>query len=68
MKKTWIEDIREGYRESTMTLDLPWQGESNVEQINEQGNQDFPYMINPELSGIEPRSGMLPPLETIFNS
>jgi hypothetical protein len=66
--QTWIEDIKEGYRESTLSLDLPLLIEENIKQLNEQGNQDLPNIINPDLSGIEPYWGMLPPLEQIFQS
>ena len=62
----WIEDIREGYRTSELTLDLPLLIESNVEQIQDEGNQHLPEMLSPEISAIEPQWGMLPPLGTIF--
>jgi len=61
--QTWIQDIREGYRNSNLTLNLPLLIESNIEQLNEQGNQDIPTIINPNLSDIEPQMGMLPPLD-----
>ena len=64
---TWIEDIKEGYRESSLTLDLPLLIESNIEQLNEPGYQALPSLLSPEISAIEPSWGMLPPLETIFN-
>lgn len=60
--KTWIQDMKEGYRDSTITLDLPLIIESNVDHLNEQGNQDIPSLISPSLSDIEPQLGMLPPL------
>lgn len=59
---TWIQDIREGYRDSTLTLNLRLLIESGIEQLNEQGNQEFPALVNPDLSDIEPTFGMLPPL------
>ena len=64
---TWIEDIKEGYRTSNLTLDLPLLIESDIEQLNEQGYQELPSLISPEISAIEPSFGMLPPLEKIFN-
>lgn len=65
---TWIEDIREGYRESVLTLDLPLLSDSNVEKIQDQGNQELPSLFPPDLSAIEPIGGMFPPLEGIFNT
>lgn len=60
--QTWIEDIREGYRNSNMTLNLPLLIESNIEKLNEPGNQDIPTIISPNLSTIEPQMGKFPPL------
>jgi len=60
--RTWIQDIKEGYRESVITLDLPLLMASNLDKLNESGNQELPALINPSLSGIEPSFGMLPPL------
>jgi len=62
MIQTWIKDIQEGYRNSKITLDLPSKIEADIDKINEQGNQDIPTLVNPNLSEIEPHSGMLPPL------
>ncbi|WP_242035432.1 hypothetical protein [Trichormus variabilis] len=59
---TWIQDIKEGYRDSTLTLQLPLLIEAGIAQINEQGNQENPHVVNPDLSNIEPVWGMLPPL------
>lgn len=64
----WTEDIEEGYRTTELTLDLPLLIESNVEKIQDEGNQDLPMMLNPEISAIEPQLGMLPPLLTIFQN
>ncbi|MFM6372456.1 MAG: hypothetical protein ACKPGN_30260, partial [Dolichospermum sp.] len=55
--QTWIQDIREGYRDSNLTLNLPLLIESSIEQLNESGNQDLPTVINPNLSEIEPIIG-----------
>lgn len=68
MINTWIEDIKEGYRETNLTLNLPPIGIEKLSQINDQGNQELPSLINPNLSGIAPTLGMLPPLDQIFNS
>jgi hypothetical protein len=60
--RTWIQDIEEGYRDSSITLDLPLMIASDLSQLKEPGNQEMPHPIEPDLSGIEPTSGMLPPL------
>ena len=60
--KTWIQDIKEGYRDSTLTLQLPLLAESGIDELGEAGNQEIPALVNPDLSGIEPMFGMLPPL------
>ncbi|MDJ0617949.1 MAG: hypothetical protein QNJ63_14595 [Calothrix sp. MO_192.B10] len=59
---TWIQDIKEGYRESTLTLNLRLLVESITENLNEPGNQENPTLVNPDLSDMEPQLGMLPPL------
>lgn len=58
----WLEDIREGYRSTTVTLDLPLLIEANIEQLKENGYQQLPELIEPDLSEIEPQIGALPPL------
>ncbi|BAY80455.1 hypothetical protein NIES25_69430 (plasmid) [Nostoc linckia NIES-25] len=60
--QTWIQDIKEGYRDSTLTLNLPLLIEVNIDKLNEQGFQELPFVISPDLSNIEPQLGMLPPL------
>jgi hypothetical protein len=59
---TWMQDIKEGYRDSTISLDLPLIIESNINQLNDQGNQENPALISPSWSDIEPQLGMMPPL------
>ncbi|MDJ0742168.1 MAG: hypothetical protein QNJ32_02275 [Xenococcaceae cyanobacterium MO_167.B27] len=59
---TWIQDIKEGYRESTLTLDLPLLIESEIEKLQESGNQQLPEIIEPDIAEIEPQIGALPPL------
>jgi hypothetical protein len=63
---TWIQDIQEGYRESSLTLDLPLLIDSNIELIKETGNQDLPSLVPIDLVDIEPTNGLLPPLDIIF--
>lgn len=60
--QAWILDISEGYRLTTITMDLPSLLAANLENIKESGNQELPALIKPDLSGIEPSFGMLPPL------
>ncbi len=62
MITTWIQDIKEGYRDSAITLDLPLLIVENISKLHETGNQELPVLITPELSNIEPCFGMLPPL------
>jgi hypothetical protein len=62
----WIEDIREGYRQTTLTLDLPLLIDYNLCSIQDNGNHEKPDLIDPDLSGIEPTKGVLPPLEMIL--
>jgi hypothetical protein len=64
----WIEDIREGYRESSITLDLPLLIDCNIELIEETGNQELPSLFPPDLADIEPMMGVLPPLDLIFSA
>ncbi|MBD2456687.1 hypothetical protein H6G80_21730 [Nostoc sp. FACHB-87] len=63
--RTWMQDIKEGYRDSNLTLNLPLLIESNLEQLNEQGNQEIPVIVSPNLSEIEPQIGMFPPLDFV---
>ncbi|MGF1480057.1 MAG: hypothetical protein ACFB4I_11280 [Cyanophyceae cyanobacterium] len=58
----WLEDIGEGYRTTTVTLDLPLLIEANIKQLKEDGNQQLPEPVKPDLTGIEPQGGALPPL------
>ncbi|MBE9188563.1 hypothetical protein IQ270_28995 [Microcoleus sp. LEGE 07076] len=62
MIKSWIEDIKEGYRSCPITLDLPPLIAEKINQLQEAGNQEMPTPIYPDLSEIAPCWGMLPPL------
>lgn len=62
----WIEDIQEGYRNTSIRLNLPSLFETNLENFQDNGNQKFPDLFDPELTGIEPTFGMLPSLEDIY--
>lgn len=58
----WIQDIKEGYRDSSITLDLPSLLATNLSSLQEVGNQEISALIEPSTSDIEPCGGMLPPL------
>jgi len=62
MITTWLQDIKEGYRDSTITLDLSLLIRENISRLNETGNQEISAFMTPDLSNIEPSFGMLPPL------
>lgn len=62
---TWIDDIKEGYRQTMMTLDLPNIFEAKCALLQESGNQQLPELFTPDLSGIEPQFGCLPPLDFV---
>ena len=64
----WIEDIREGYRNTQITLKIKSAREENLKLLQDRGNQELPNLIEPNLDGIEPTYGMLPPLESIIQS
>ncbi|NET41636.1 hypothetical protein [Okeania sp. SIO2B3] len=61
--KTWIQDIKEGYRDSNVVLDLPQINHRNINSLKESGNQEIPQLIYPDLSDVEPQIGALPPLD-----
>ncbi|MGB3512405.1 MAG: hypothetical protein WBA93_24835 [Microcoleaceae cyanobacterium] len=60
--KTWIQDIKEGYRDSSLVLDLAVINHQNIHQPTESGNQEIPPLIYPDLSDVQPKTGALPPL------
>lgn len=61
--KTWIQDLKEGYRDSSILLELPVINHQNIHNLTEAGNQEIPALIYPDLSDIEPKIGALPPLD-----
>ena len=61
--KTWIQDIKEGYRDSSIILNLVKLNHQNIHNLTESGNQEIPSLIYPDLSDIEPKIGALPPLD-----
>ncbi len=60
--KHWIQDIKEGYRNSLIKLDLPSLLLANIANFQEAGNQQIPALIEPNILEIELCIGMLPPL------
>ncbi|BAY54160.1 hypothetical protein NIES2135_09740 [Leptolyngbya boryana NIES-2135] len=60
--KTWIEDIRQGYRDSTIKINLAPTDIIDLDQLQDSGNQAPPAIVPPDLSAIEPQSGAFPPL------
>ena len=58
----WIQDIRQGYRETYLTLDLPLLIEADLAQVKETGNQQLPELLEPDISEIIPQGGAFPPL------
>jgi len=63
--KTWIQDIKEGYRNSSLTLELLPLSESNLGDLSDNGSQEIPPMVYPDISQIEPVGGALPPLNFV---
>ena len=61
--KTWVEDIKEGYRDSSIILDLPVSNHQNIHNLTALENQEIPTLIYPDLSDLEPKIGALPPLD-----
>jgi hypothetical protein len=64
--RVWTQDIKQGYRETSLTLDLPLLIDSNVDQIVEPGNQDLPSLLPAVSIDAEPNTGLPPPLDFIF--
>ena len=62
MITNWTQDIKEGYRDSLIQLDLPSLLMENIANLQERGNQEIPALIESNISEIEPCMGMLPPL------
>jgi len=59
----WTEDISEGYRESSLVMDLQSMHEINLLQLKDSGFQRIPEIINPTFPNIDPTRGALPKLE-----
>ena len=59
----WIEDIKEGYRNSNIALDLPFLDPVNLDNFPASANRELPDLISPNLAEIEPKLGAIPPLD-----
>lgn len=60
---TWIEDIKEGYRNSSIALDLPLIEPGNLDNFQPPVNKKLPLLLSPNLGEIEPKLGAMPPLD-----
>ncbi|MBL1208710.1 hypothetical protein [Geminocystis sp. GBBB08] len=64
---SWIEDIKEGYRLTPITIKLKSMLDEKIKLLIDSGNQEIPNFIEPDLENIEPTGGVLPPLSSIFS-
>ena len=60
--QTWIQDIKEGYRNSSIALELTPMNEASLGHLSDSGNQEIPPILYPDIAEIEPMGGALPPL------
>lgn len=58
----WQEDIAEGYKTTQINLKLPSIFISSLKQLQDEGNQEVPPLLPPDLTDIEPKGGALPDL------
>ncbi|PNW52792.1 UNVERIFIED_CONTAM: hypothetical protein BEN50_10100 [Euhalothece sp. KZN 001] len=58
----WQEDIAEGYKTTQINLKLPSIFISSLKQLQDEGNQEIPPLLPPDLKDIEPQGGALPDL------
>lgn len=66
--ESWTEDIKIGSRDTRLgELDLPSANEENLRYIADQGYQEIPQLVSPNLEDTDPRIVMLPSLESLFN-
>lgn len=61
--RVWVQDIQEGYRTSSLSLDLPLLSAAKLLEVHESGYHELPEPIPPTLENIEPCGGVLPPLD-----
>ncbi|AFZ50011.1 hypothetical protein [Dactylococcopsis salina] len=58
----WQEDIAEGYKTTQINLNLPSIFISSLKQLQDEGNQEVPHLLPPDLTDIEPKGGAFPDL------
>lgn len=63
----WIEDIKEGYRNTIISLKLKSVLDEGLKLLTDIGNQDIPDLSEPDLENIEPIGGVLPPILNIIS-
>jgi hypothetical protein len=61
----WVQDIKEGYPESQISLNLPSAQIEALNDLQDSGNQEIPNVVLPDMSEIEPIGGILPPLNFV---
>lgn len=62
---TWSQEIKQGFRTTTITLKLPLAIMENLNQLQETGYQNKPELKEPPWEEIKPTEGILPPLTLI---
>ncbi|MFW6296430.1 MAG: hypothetical protein ACOC04_04495 [Halothece sp.] len=62
MIRRWQEDIAEGYKTTQISLNLPSLFISSLKELDDEGNQEIPALVPPDLTEIEPTGGALPDL------
>lgn len=64
--KAWIQDIRVGERVTRLSLeDLPPLPDIELDNLCENGNQELPELLRPDLYGSGPTLSVLPPLDFV---
>lgn len=61
--KTWIKDIKEGYRMTEIILDLSPPKPKSIQDLQEIVAQETHQLLTPDLREIEPHQGVLPSLD-----
>lgn len=62
----WIEDIKEGYRRTFISFKLKSTLDESLKLLTDNGYQEIPDFIEPDLQNIEPIGGILPPISSII--
>lgn len=61
--KKWAFNIKNGFPDLKLPIDLPIMTDEDIEKIQENGYQDLPELVAPDIKEIEPPVVILPPLE-----